>query len=120
MVREARGRRRWTQERLAQEAGCSLGYVRNVEQGVSRNPSLFPMLRVAMVLELPIEDLADTPRARRREGEPRKYNKKATIALPERPDESLEGKWLVIAGPVTHVRPPFQVDIHPVTVTEED
>lgn len=122
MVKEARLRRRWTQAELADKAGCSLGYVRNVEQATSRSPSLFPMIDVARALELTLDEI--TAGKLGRVGGMRHHTPKgkAVVALPERLDP-VKGKRLVISGPVADVRPAGnrpQVDINPVEVWEEE
>jgi len=46
-----------TQEMLAEFCGCSPRYLRNLEAGKKRNPSAILVRRMAIVLEIPMEDL---------------------------------------------------------------
>jgi transcriptional regulator with XRE-family HTH domain len=59
----ARMRRRWTQERLAREAGFSLATVRAVEQGRRSLDNMGQLLAFARALEVPVTDLTGQPYA---------------------------------------------------------
>ena len=59
----ARLRRRWTQERLAREAGYSLATVRAIEQGRRSLDNMGQLLSFARALEIPVTDLTGQPYA---------------------------------------------------------
>lgn len=55
-VKEARQRKKLTQEKLAFEASIDLTYVGGIERG-KRNPSLLVMVRIAEALAVPLTRL---------------------------------------------------------------
>ena len=55
-IRQLRMGRRWSQDRLAQEAGMHRTYIWGIEQGV-RNPSLRHLARLAESLGVPLASL---------------------------------------------------------------
>jgi transcriptional regulator with XRE-family HTH domain len=61
-VRELRGRRRLTQEALAQRCDMDRTYLSGIERGV-RNPSLANILRIAASLEVAPAELFDRARS---------------------------------------------------------
>jgi len=56
-VREARKKRGWTQEYLAQITGVSTVYINNLEKGKYKNPGIQNCKEVAYALGLKIEDI---------------------------------------------------------------
>lgn len=56
-VREARKKRGWTQEYLAQITGTSTVYINNLENGKYKNPGIQNCKEVAYALGLKIEDI---------------------------------------------------------------
>src|ERR1039458_4056599 len=59
----ARLRRRWTQERLAREAGFSLATVPGLEPGRASLDNMGQLLTFARALEVPVTDLTGQPYA---------------------------------------------------------
>jgi len=57
-VRELRGARGWSQERLAEEASLDRSYIAGIEVG-ARNPSLKALDRLAAAFDLPLSGLFD-------------------------------------------------------------
>lgn len=55
-VLELRSERKWTQERLAEEASMDRSYLANLEAG-ARNPTLDVIQRLAEALEVSLADL---------------------------------------------------------------
>ena len=54
---ERRRERGWSQQRLAQEAGVSIGTIRAIETGRIRDPGIFTVHSIVAALDLPIEAL---------------------------------------------------------------
>ncbi len=57
----ARQRRRWTQDRLALEAGYSVSAIRAFEQGRRSLDNMRQLLAFARALEVPVTDLTGQP-----------------------------------------------------------
>jgi transcriptional regulator with XRE-family HTH domain len=55
-VREARERKGWSQEHLADEAGVDRSYMSGIERG-TRNPSVVKLAQIARALGTPLRDL---------------------------------------------------------------
>ena len=53
VVREARGRKLWTQDDLATHAHISLQTIRDIEQGVIKNYSLITLYKLEQTLGVP-------------------------------------------------------------------
>lgn len=53
ILRKLRSDRGITQEELARRAGLTAGYIRHLEQGVRRNPTMEALLKLGQALELP-------------------------------------------------------------------
>ena len=57
LLRKRRKELNMTQEMLAECCGCSPRYLRNLEAGKKRNPSANLVRRMAIVLEISMEEL---------------------------------------------------------------
>jgi transcriptional regulator with XRE-family HTH domain len=63
-IRELRGTRGWSQERLAEEADLHRTYVGGIERGL-RNVSLWNIAKLAHAFGVPIAELFSRPRTTR-------------------------------------------------------
>jgi len=60
--RRIKGCRKWrdfTQESLAKEAGVSRAYINQLENGRSKNPSVWTMLAISKAFKVDVEALVD-------------------------------------------------------------
>ncbi len=57
-IRELRGRKPWSQERLADEAHLDRSYMSGIERGV-RNVSVLTVAKIAKALKVPLTTLFD-------------------------------------------------------------
>jgi transcriptional regulator with XRE-family HTH domain len=55
-IRDLRGQKGWSQERLAEEAGIHRTYLGGIETA-RRNPSLRNIIRIALALGVPVREL---------------------------------------------------------------
>jgi transcriptional regulator with XRE-family HTH domain len=62
-VGEARKSRRLSQQRLAEQAGISIGTVRAIETGRIKDPGVFTVRSIASALDLTVDDLVAEPAA---------------------------------------------------------
>lgn len=60
-VREHRAELGWSQQRLAQEAGVSIGTIRAIEGKRVTDPGVFTVRAIAGALSYPLADLAADP-----------------------------------------------------------
>ena len=58
-IQKLRQERGFTQESLADEAGISRAYVNQLENGRSKNPSIWTILAIAKALKLEVEYLVE-------------------------------------------------------------
>jgi transcriptional regulator with XRE-family HTH domain len=66
-VREARIRKQWSQDKLAEAAGVDRSYVWGLEKG-TRNPALLTQGFIADALGVPLQDLVSEAERIRQEG----------------------------------------------------
>jgi len=62
-VGDQRRYRRWSQQRLAQEAGVSIGTVRAIESGKVKDPGVFTVRSIATALGMTLDELVAVPKA---------------------------------------------------------
>jgi transcriptional regulator with XRE-family HTH domain len=60
-LRRARKTAGWTQQKLAQEAGLSLVVITKIEQGVTKDPAMSSLVKMADAMGLSIDDLIGRP-----------------------------------------------------------
>ncbi|MCL2594763.1 MAG: helix-turn-helix transcriptional regulator [Promicromonosporaceae bacterium] len=60
-VRELRAERQFSQQKLAEVAGVSIGTVRAIEGAQCKDPGIFTVDRIAHALDCSIDSLVDLP-----------------------------------------------------------
>lgn len=64
-LKRLRKDRAWTQQKLAEKAGMSYVIITKIEQGVSKEPTILTMIKLADALGVPLDELVGRTAPRR-------------------------------------------------------
>jgi transcriptional regulator with XRE-family HTH domain len=59
VIRKLREAQQLTQQELAKKAGVTQGYIRHLERGLKKNPSLPTLKKIAKALGVPVAELLE-------------------------------------------------------------
>ena len=65
-LKRLRKKRGWTQQKLAEEAGMSYVIITKIEQGVSKEPTILSMVKLADALGVSLDELVRRTSPRRK------------------------------------------------------
>ncbi|MBL0058519.1 MAG: helix-turn-helix transcriptional regulator [Elusimicrobia bacterium] len=60
-MKRLRKERGWTQQKLAEKAGMSYVIITKIEQGVSKEPTILSMIKLANALGVSLDELVGRP-----------------------------------------------------------
>ena len=56
-LKELRGEKGWSQQKLAEKTGLSFNAITKIEQGLAKHPTLKTLVKIADVFEISLDDL---------------------------------------------------------------
>ena len=64
IIRENRKKRGWTQQKLAEEAGLCYAIICKIEQGISQEPTINTLIKIADAFDINMDELIGRRRKR--------------------------------------------------------